>query len=349
MRIALTLLAFLVSLLLWLIIPSDEQLLSTKKKKMNGVSLVSPREPIMPTHMSKLKEINADWVAVIPYAFAQSGQPNITFDHERQWWGERTDGTCSLIKMARENGLNVMLKPHVWVRGERWAGDFTLDNEDKWIIWESDFKNYILHQAKIADSLGVELFCIGTEYRVPARERPDFWKSLIKEVRKEYSGKITYASNWDNYQNISWWDEVDYIGIDAYFPLVEGVQPTIKEIEKGWKPVSRELAEFSKKWDKQILFTEYGFQSIDGAAGKHWEVNKETEKVNDKIQADAYEATFKVMMDQDWYAGGFFWKWYFHQRESNRYLTDWTPQNKLAEQVITKWYGAHITQLPLPE
>ncbi len=307
--------------------------------KMNGASLVSPRQQITTAQMGAMRRINADWVAIIPYAFGKSGEPSISFDHERQWWGERSDGTVNLIRLARENHLKVMLKPHVWVKGEHWAGDFTLADEASWKIWEKDFSAYILHFAQLADSTNVELFCIGTEYRIPARERPEFWKALIREVRKCYSGKITYASNWDNYMNISWWDAVDYIGIDAYFPLTDQLKPGIEDIRNGWRPVRKELEDLSQKWDKQIVFTEYGFQSMDGAAGKHWEADRSTHAANAQLQADAYEATFQSFMDEEWYAGGFFWKWYFFQYNDERYLTDWTPQEKPAEQVIARWYG----------
>ncbi len=317
--------------------PSQEAKPATPK--MNGASLVNPPREINTDKMAELRKINVDWVAVIPYAFAQSGMPEIIFDHERQWWGERTQGTGVLISQARECSMKIMLKPHVWVRGEGWTGDFTLENENDWKIWEKDFSAYILHFAALADSMNVEVFCIGTEYRIPARERPEFWRKLIGEVREVFKGKVTYASNWDNYMNISWWDAVDYIGIDAYFPLTENLNPTTDQLVRGWKPIVKELESFSGKWEKPILFTEYGFQSMDGAAGRHWELNKEQALVNEDLQANAYEATFQVFMDKDWYAGGFFWKWYFMQRSPDRYTTDWTPQSKKAEQIIAKWYG----------
>ncbi len=334
----LTLIIPIGGLVLWLLIFPSEKV-NKNTPKMNGASLVNPRNEISQSQMAELKNVNADWVAVIPYAFARAGEPSVSFNHERQWWGERTDGTAVLIRMAQENGMKVMLKPHVWVRGEGWAGDFTLDQEEDWKVWERDFSRYILHFAKLADSLDVELFCLGTEYRIPAKDRPKFWRQLISEIRNIYDGKITYASNWDNYMKITWWDAVDYIGIDAYFPLIENLNPTTDQLVRAWKPIVNELESFSGKWEKPILFTEYGFQSMDGAAGRHWEIQRDSAVVNHQLQADAYEATFQTFMDQSWYAGGFFWKWYFFQRSGERYATDWTPQNKMAEKVIAKWYG----------
>ena len=313
-------------------------------KRIHGASVVNPPRPIDATTFASIKQVNAEWIAVIPYGFSRAGQPDVSFDHSRQWWGEHTDGNCMLIQIAKEHGMKVMCKPHVWVRGQGWAGDFNLDSQEEWIKWEQDYAKYILNHAVKADSMKVEMFCIGTEYRIPARERPVFWRELVGKVREVYSGKITYASNWDNYQNIEWWDAVDYIGIDAYFPLAEGDHPNMEEIKFGWEPVKKELASFSKKWGKPILFTEYGFQSIDGATGNHWEVDKSTVLPNSQLQADAYEATFQAFENESWFAGGFFWKWHFTMREGDWYQKEWTPQNKPATDIIARWYGKNNSE-----
>ncbi|MEP0987644.1 glycoside hydrolase family 113 [Ekhidna sp.] len=310
-----------------------------REPMINGVSLVNPPREIGPDKMGEVKRINADWVAVIPYGFSKSGSPEVSFDHSRQWWGEHTNGTSVLIQYAKSHQLKVMLKPHVWVSGEGWTGDYKLSSEQDWKKWENEFSTYIMNHARVADSLDVEILCIGTEYRIPARERPAFWKGLIKEVRSVYNGKITYAANWDNYENIDWWDAVDYIGIDAYFPLAEGDHPAIEEIERGWSPIKNKMQVLSQKWNKPILFTEYGFQSANGAAGRHWELDKSEENANPQLQADAYEATYRALMEEQWFAGGFLWKWHFNARYGNWRGTEWTPQNKPAERVIAHWYG----------
>ncbi|MEQ9467480.1 MAG: hypothetical protein RLN88_08715 [Ekhidna sp.] len=307
--------------------------------RIHGVSLVNPPRPIEAATMGEVKRVNARWVALIPYAFSREGEPRVSFDHSHQWWGEHSAGNCTLIQYAHDHGLKVMVKPHVWAQGAGWVGDFTLSTEADWELWEADYTRYIMKHAAKADSMQVEMLCIGTEFRIPAKERPQFWRSLIGQVREVYSGQITYASNWDNYENITWWDAVDYIGIDAYFPLADGDHPSIEQIKAGWEPIKKSLAVFSKKWDKPILFTEYGFQSVNGAAGRHWEVNKSEANVNQQLQADAYEATFQAFENENWWAGGFFWKWHFTTRHWGMRGTEWTPQGKPAEEVIARWYG----------
>ena len=334
MRIFVAIFFLFVGLVAWIAIPQN-----SPPDRIYGACVVNPPQPIDATTFSSIKQVNAEWVAVIPYGFSRAGQPDVSYDHSRQWWGERTNGNCMMIQHAKKNGLKVMCKPHIWVLGQGWAGDFDLDTEEEWRTWEEGYTKYILNHAHKADSMGVELFCIGTEYRVPARERPDFWRGLVKKVREVYAGKVTYASNWDNFTNIQWWDAVDYIGIDAYFPLAEGDHPDLGTIKSGWQPIKNELAAFSSKWDKPILFTEYGFQSIDGATGNHWDVDKSLVSSNPKLQAEAYEATFQVFEHEPWFVGGFFWKWHFTMRSADRYEKEWTPQNKPAAEVIARWYG----------
>lgn len=334
MRVAVISFFMFMGLIAWMVLPDSES-----NDRIKGVNLVNPPRPIQSETMAELKRVNAEWVSVIPYAFSRAGEPDITFNHSRQWWGEHSAGNSILIQYAKENGMKVMVKPHVWARGQGWVGDFDLSSEADWKKWESDYTDYILHHAIKADSMGAELFCIGTEYRIPAKNRPAYWRSLIKAVKAVYRGKLTYAANWDNFENISWWDAVDYIGIDAYFPLVHAENPTVEQIEKGWIPVKQRLSVFSEKWKKPILFTEYGFQSANGAAGNHWEIIETPENINENLQANAYEATFRALQNEKWYAGGFFWKWHFTIRNDRWKGTEWTPQGKPAEQVIAHWYS----------
>lgn len=53
---------------------------------------------------------------------------------------------------------------------------------------------------------------------------------IAKDIRKEYPEKLNYTTNWDKYQNVPFWKDVDYIGIDAYFPLSENKTPSVMKL-----------------------------------------------------------------------------------------------------------------------
>ena len=308
-----------------------------KLKKMGGVSFVSTNSTIPDSSFIPIRRINADWVSIIPYSFCNKEDPTVHFDHPTQWYGERSEGTRKLINQAKKTGLKVMLKPHVWVVGDGWPGDLDFTSEAACLKWEESYEKYILNFARIAAETKVEVYAVGTECRHLARKRPQYWRELIKKVRSVYSGKVTYAANWDNYENITFWDQVDFIGIDAYFIVNELQEANEKEMVNAWNEVSKKLTEVSNRYNKDILFTEYGFQSIDYVAKGKWESHEK--RINLNNQKKAYRAFFESIWNEDWMLGGFLWKWYpRHHKAGGEKDIKFTPQNKPAEEVIRKYY-----------
>jgi hypothetical protein len=187
------------------------------------------------------------------------------------------------------------------------------------------------------------MYCIGTEYRKAVVQRPDFWSGLIKEVRAIYDGKLTYAANWDNYENVAFWDELDYIGVDAYFPLSDQKSPDAAHLIEEWEPVKRKLKIFSSRHERPILFAEFGYQSIDHTADVHWKYEqdgRDERGLNLQAQSEAYQALFETFWDEPWFAGGFLWKWFAgHPERGGPTDKRYTPQNKPAEKTIRRWYG----------
>lgn len=315
--------------------------------RINGVSLVAPRDSTDYASLVSLREFGVDWVAVIPFAFSRPDQPDVTFDHERQWWGERTHGVFQAIQQARNHGLKVMIKPHVWVRGDGWPGEFTLQGDIPWKQWENDYEKYILAYAAIAQKSKADLFCIGTEYRLAVRARPEFWSQLIAKVRDVYSGPLTYAANWDNYEQVSFWSELDYIGIDAYFPLSENARPDVNELTLSWKSIKEHLASYGEKYERQILFTEFGYRSTEYAADGHWKHQLEELAVDHQAQVNGYEALLGSFWNEPWIAGGFLWKWHMSVPERADFMDKaYSPQEKPALDIIRKHYSTSRSPIP---
>ena len=311
------------------------------EQKINGASLEMPNKVLKEESFKGLKSMNVDWVSVIPYAYTRKNESKVTYNYPHQWWGEREEGVIETIRLANNQGVKVMLKPHVWVSGEGWPGEFDCSTEAAWKIWEESYSKYILRFATIADSMDVSVFCIGTEYRIAVRERSKFWSNLIDSVRNVYRGKVTYAANWDNHEKVSFWKQLDFIGIDAYFPITSSKNPSQKDLEEGFKKLSKELQVFSDSCNQQILFTEYGFRSLDYATSGYYKYEVENLGANPSLQADAYAAFFNTIWKERWMLGGFFWKYQFRSEnelggiENNRY----TPQFKPAENIIKSIYG----------
>lgn len=128
-----------------------------------------------------------------------------------------------VINQAHSLGMNVMLKPHLDLTNDpsHWRGDIGSGfSEADWIAWFTSYKSFINHYAQLAQTSGADQFCVGTEL-VSTEFRATDWQSVIAGVRRFFTGPITYAANQGSEGSISWWDKVDFIGVDAYYPLTD--------------------------------------------------------------------------------------------------------------------------------
>ena len=311
---------------------------------VNGVSWVAPPQPVDISSMKPVLEVNANWVCIMPFAFSRTNESFVKFDNARQWWGERSDGAAATIGFAKKLGLKTLLKPQVWFSGGAFTGNYDAGSEEAWQEYEAQYRQYIITMARVAEEHQVEMFAVGTEYGTFAKTRPDFWRKLIKEVRSIYKGKLTYAANWDTYKYIPFWDQLDVMGIDAYFPISDDKDPSMASMLLGWQKWANEIELEQKKHKLPVIFTEFGCRTTDYALKEPWSSDKGG-AVNLDVQGRAYQAMFKVMDEYDWFKGGFVWKW-FHRHndvgglENNRF----TPQNKPGEKILSEIYGTRKNQ-----
>ena len=303
-----------------------------------GVNLVAPINTLNKSTLEDLLKNNVNAVSIIPYAYVDMDAATVNYNNKRQWWGERTEGITTSAKMAHSHHMTVMLKPHLWVNHNFYTGNLNFDTEEQWQRWESQYEDYIMNFAKLAQQENIELFCFATELGNSVAKRPQYWKQLIAKIKKVYKGKLTYAANWDDYDKVPFWDELDYIGVDAYFPLSNEQNPSLKTVKNGWAKHLDKMRLVQKKFGKKIMFSEYGYRNTDFAVEAPWTENKND--INNEAQAIAYEALYQTMTKEPWFVGGFAWKWYaddYHKKPKNK--VDYTPQDKPALAVIKKWYN----------
>jgi hypothetical protein len=308
--------------------------------KINGLSFVASRDKIDSTHINSVLKAQSNYVALMPFGFIKElSSPKITHNTNRQWFGETKNGLVQYAKQFQKNGVKVMVKPQIWVWKGEFTGNIEMDSEKKWIILEESYSEFILTYAKAAQEIKADILCIGTELEKFVMNRPKYWQELILEIRKVYKGKLTYAANWDEFKRVPFWGQIDLIGVDAYFPLSEKKLPTVQELEIGWKPHKKEIIEIQKTFNKPILFTEFGYRSVDFNAVKPWESDRVEGSVNLQAQVNGLQAIHNQFWKEEWFAGGFIWKWFHRHNEvgglkNNRF----TPQNKPAEDLIRILY-----------
>lgn len=307
---------------------------------INGVSFVAPPKEIGNEAIAIPKNITgANYLSIMPYAFIPKNSSTLAFNSQFQWWGESSEGVISCIQMAHEEGYSIMLKPHVWKSHGSFTGHHEYSSEEEWQQFEESYSNYILHYAKIADSLNVKIFCIGTEWERFVSTRSHFWLKLISKIRSIYKGKLTYAANWDEYKRVPFWQELDLIGIDAYFPLTDQKTPSVAALKKAMLHVKKELYDYHDSLQLPILFTEYGYRSGNFNTLRPWEVN-ESQESNLKAQSNAYQAFYESFWNDSVFVGGFLWKWFAnHSSVGGVKHSGFTPQNKPVSEIIHHWYS----------
>ncbi len=298
--------------------------------------MVAPVEAIDSGALLPILNSYANSIAVMPYAFCSTENPEIKYNHKGQWWGESDEGVIGSIELAHQKKLSVMLKPHLWIGDGIYTGEFTLTSEKEWQVWENSYQEYMLHFAALGDSMQVDILCIATELGTSIKERPQFWNTFIDTLKKVYHGKLSYAANWDDYKYVPFWQKLDYIGVDAYFPLSTEKSPSKESLQKGWIKYTGELEKISSKYKRPILFTEYGYRNVDYTAAEPWKENEGDQ--NDQGQATAYEALYESLKGKSWFAGGYVWKWYIENTRHRNRDIDYTPQERPALKVIEKWY-----------
>lgn len=243
----------------------------------------------------------------------------------------RDEALIHAINKAHSLGFKVMLKPHIDIQSGEFRGDIPGEEE-----WFGNYGDFILKYAGIAQKFNVELFCIGTELSgTPTKWEPN-WRKIIKDIRAVYSGPITYAANWDEYKYVPFWNDLDYMGIDAYFPLTNKNEPSKEELLVAWKREADNIENFLKKKgiNKPVIFTEAGYASSDGANKRPWEVTSKTE--DQREQADCLDALMTVMTNRVWFSGLYVWN-VFPQDISSP--LGFPVKGKLAEKILADWYA----------
>jgi Ca2+-binding RTX toxin-like protein len=216
----------------------------------------------------------------------------------------------------------------------------------------ASYKAEIVHLATIAQAGGVATFAIGNEMSsLSGQQYRDYWTDLISAVRQVYHGELTYAAATDEASKVSFWDQVDTIGVNTYPPLTSSNTPTVQDLVHAWSEVPINpyyaaafeykspvdfLHSLSEQYGKPVLMTEVGYRSIDGTAiaPGSWTASGTS---NTSAQADAYNAFFQVWTAHggSWLKGVELWQWDLNNQYNS---TGYSVMGKPAEVVVSQYF-----------
>jgi hypothetical protein len=228
-------------------------------------------------------------------------------------FSQNKDAVAAAVKQAHAAGLRVMLVPHLWVESGEWRGFIDPGDDAAWQKWARAYDTFVTNWARVAERTQVDLLAVGIELRRwVTTERASSFAPIIKHVRTVYKGPLTYAANWDDVEDTVIWGDLDFIGINAFYPLAEHQGASLDEMARTAGQRTARANELGRRWNKAVVFTEFGYTSRKDAALRPWEWPEAlSEVVIDQVsQAEAYRALLGASVDQPWLAGLFVWRLY---------------------------------------
>jgi hypothetical protein len=285
--------------------------------------------PQIAQSLGEMAEVGATWVQFTP-AWGQEARNASAI--ARTPLTVSDDNMERAIALAHNYGLKVFLTPHLYLPNESRSTIRPDDHGD----WFASYTAFISHYAAMAQRLGVEQFAVGSELSSISDDRPG-WLQVIREVRARYHGTVLYAADPDEAARVPFWDALDLIGIDAYFPLSAVSTTDVSVLQRSWEPIRAELAALSAKYGRKILFSEAGYTSQEGTTTRpnFWMLSTTP---NQTEQAAAYQSLLETFSDQAWWEGVYWWVWNALPDDGSDQATNYSPRGKAAERVIREWW-----------
>jgi len=305
---------------------------------IRGMVISCPRggqiwgSPEMAESLERVSALGAHWVAIHPYAGVRR-DGSIRFRPAGQ-----TGFLQRAATLAKAAGVQLFWKPHLAYWGSfAWRGDIEFgDDTEAWRRFFDGYRSFIVDQAKFAEGVGVDLLAVGVEYEKTTRFESE-WRQIIAAVRAVFSGRITYAANWDSLDRVPFWDAVDLIGVHAYFPLSLEDSPDRSELWHGWDEPLERLAQFSRRWqDKPILFAEIGYPRSLRAAAEPWVPGIQTDPGVLSLRRTLIEVALERIQGAPYVEGMFWWKWI---PGDDRWDRDFSMKDEEALQAIQGQWG----------
>ena len=250
-------------------------------------------------------------------------------------WSTEIDSDCPAVMdeadvaavcgEARKLGLKVILKAMVNCRDGAWRAyihffDPPVPTEANWSDWFPSWTKHVCRVADMARENDADMLCVGCEM-VGADGQADRWRALISDVRRRYSGLITY--NCDKYQEdrVTWWDAVDVISSSGYYP--------IDQLDAHF----RRIQSAAEAADRPFMFMECGCPARVGSEYRpnDWRFGGDTDP---DVQRRWYEAFTDALARHPFVRGAGWWDWpatrlypEFAGPDDNGYCTWGKPAN----------------------
>jgi len=219
--------------------------------------------------------------------------------------------------------------------------------------------------ATLAQTLNVEALSVGLELSQISGGNLDLWQNLISNIRKEYSGLLTYCSIfWPiETQNVVFWQYLDFISMDTYLPFWNGTgsSPSLQDMENTYSVYLQGVSAWKNSQanisSMPLILSEVGYPSRNDGLISPSSLPPSScpksglQSSNLTAQDAAWTAVLSVTTSQTGRSciSGISVFWYDNpssqdylsssSNDNDTWACDWTPRGKPAECTIAKYFN----------
>jgi hypothetical protein len=255
------------------------------------------------------------------------------------------DQLGKLADAAHQLGMAVEFMPIVVIDSQRiWRGWMQPYSVSSWFHY---YDIMAAHYLRLAKSLNVEIFSIGSElYKLQGQDY--YWERLASWVQHNYSGITTYQATGGSVFAIRWLRYLDLIGTSPYYSLSDWNEPdpSVSELVYTWQhSYLPKLKALGAQYHRDVFFSEIGYVSAVGATVKPAKGYAQQTPVSQDAQAHAYLALLEATARASWVRGIAWWHW---DKQTGPGNGDFSMRDKKAECVVAHYWAHQSPSLPPP-
>ncbi|MFZ4734994.1 MAG: glycoside hydrolase family 113 [Bradymonadia bacterium] len=302
--------------------------------------------------LDELKALGIRHLSLTPFGWMSSLEDPRVVSEVTMAGAETEDRVRAAARDARARGMTVLVKPHLWVRRGEWPGELRFAAGPQADTFFATYRDFILRWARLAEEVGADALLIGLELRGLSAAHPDAFRALIATIRGVYRGRIGYGANWDEVEQVTFWDTLDFIGVQLYAPLRGAEAPldpgALRLSAERWRDRYEAV---SRRFGKPLWLTEAGFTNRVGVTvDPHlWPEQRSAKRTpeGDAEQRLAYSVLLSVYGASPLVDRIYLWKWFtdVHTDEEPSGF-GYMPRGKPAGEVLRTFCSDPTARLP---
>lgn len=233
---------------------------------------------------------------------------------ERQWFDSYTAFVVNYAKLSQQLNMPAL------IIGHNLPYMTTDENSPKGQPWPTDPK-YTCNGRRdcawrhVINSIRGATYLRYTDKKKIAIAGGGYQGELIYAATPTTGGLVTL--NHPEWQDITWWDAINVIGVDAQIPLTVGSDVPSEALVDAWNgkadnaPLAsptkenyvKDLGQLNRTYQRKILFTNAGYESYSGSNGKPGQGNSALASRDDQEQLFDMRALLETFAPQPWWLG----------------------------------------------